>query len=436
MVTRIKSNNITAGSITADLLSATAISDKLGYVPANANNVSATSITSNNTSVIINDTGTNSNIEFTIDGTKALIFNGTALLPFANVTYDLGSLTKQWKDIYVGPGSLYVNGQKVLQESAGTILFTADPDQNLRVATAGDGNIELDPTGTGSILLQGPIQVQSGESISSSDGNGIKFASPIRTDTITTNSANTNLAITANGTGVVSVNDDLTITGNLTVQGSAVSLSVTSLSIEDNIIDLSAETTGTPSQNAGIRVVRGDEPAVQLRWNETTNKWQFTNDGSTYKDIADAAVGGGLSLSDDTSTNATYYPMIATTTTGNVSSGIVSSTKLTFNPSTGTLTATALTESSSIRFKENIEPIGNSLDKVLQLTGVTYDLKDKSNTKKQVGLIAEEILPFIPEVVDYDEQGNISGINYSRLTVYLIESIKELKANIDLLKGK
>jgi hypothetical protein len=38
MVTRIKSNNITAGSITADLLSATAITDKLGYTPANANN--------------------------------------------------------------------------------------------------------------------------------------------------------------------------------------------------------------------------------------------------------------------------------------------------------------------------------------------------------------------------------------------------------------
>ena len=54
-----------------------------------------------------------------------------------------------------------------------------------------------------------------------------------------------------------------------------------------------------------------------------------------------ANTSGEISLLDDTSTNANYYPMIATTT-GNVSSGIVSTTKLTFNPSTGTLTSNAL----------------------------------------------------------------------------------------------
>ena len=152
--------------------------------------------------------------------------------------------------------------------------------------------------------------------------------------------------------------------------------------------------------------------------------------------ITAASSGGstGVTVSDDLSTNATYYPVVATGT-GSQSTVKISSSKLTFNPSTGNLTATALTESSSIRFKENIRPLGATLDKVVQLTGVIYDRIDGSK-KNEVGLIAENVLPILPEVVDYDENGEISGINYTRLTVYLIESIKELKADIDLLKGK
>ena len=43
------------------------------------------------------------------------------ILPSANITYDLGSATKMWKDIYVGPGSLYVNGKKVIEDDSGAI---------------------------------------------------------------------------------------------------------------------------------------------------------------------------------------------------------------------------------------------------------------------------------------------------------------------------
>ena len=150
---------------------------------------------------------------------------------------------------------------------------------------------------------------------------------------------------------------------------------------------------------------------------------------------ASTGTGGGVTVSDDTSTNATYYPVLSTATSGAQTTVRISTSKLTFNPSTGNLTATALTESSSIRFKENIRPLGETLDKVIQLTGVIYDRIDGSK-KNEVGLIAENVLPILPEVVDYDDKGEISGINYTRLTVYLIESIKELKADIDLLKGK
>lgn len=50
---------------------------------------------------------------------------------------------------------------------------------------------------------------------------------------------------------------------------------------------------GAPSLNASFKAERGSSPDVDIRWNESTDKWQFTNDGSTYVDIGDA---GALDL--------------------------------------------------------------------------------------------------------------------------------------------
>jgi hypothetical protein len=101
----------------------------------------------------------------------------------------------------------------------------------------------------------------------------------------------------------------------------------------------------------------------------------------------------------------------------------------------GQLTAATLVETSSIVFKENVNPIDNALDAILHLTGVLYDRKDGS-AKNEAGLIAEEVNKYIPEIVTKDKDGNPYGIAYTKLTAYLIESIKSLKAEIDDLKGK
>lgn len=94
-----------------------------------------------------------------------------------------------------------------------------------------------------------------------------------------------------------------------------------------------------------------------------------------------------------------------------------------------------ITETSSVALKENITPIDNALDSVMQLLGVTYDRKDGSTTN-EVGLIAEDVNKVIPNVVAKDASGNPTGINYSRLSAYLIEAVKTLKTEIDTLKGK
>ena len=78
---------------------------------------------------------------------------------------------------------------------------------------------------------------------------------------------------------------NITITGNLTVNGTTTTVNSNTVNIGDNIIVLNSDETGTPSQNGGIEIERGTSANVSLRFNETTDKWQFTNDGSTYNDL-------------------------------------------------------------------------------------------------------------------------------------------------------
>ena len=67
------------------------------------------------------------------------------------------------------------------------------------------------------------------------------------------------------------------------------------------------------------------------------------------------------SITDDTSTNATRYPLFVSATSGTLSSINVSSTKFEFNPSTGTLSATVFTSLSDRTQKTDIIPITNAI---------------------------------------------------------------------------
>ena len=81
------------------------------------------------------------------------------------------------------------------------------------------------------------------------------------------------------------VGGSLFVEGDFTVTGNTVTINTETLLIEDNIIVLNSNVTGTPTVNAGIEINRGNVANVQIIWNETTNKWQFTNDGVNYYDI-------------------------------------------------------------------------------------------------------------------------------------------------------
>ena len=98
----------------------------------------------------------------------------------------------------------------------------------------------------------------------------------------------------------------------------------------------------------------------------------------------------------------------------------------------GQMTAVSIVETSSITLKENVNPIQNALESVMQLKGVTYDRLD--NNEHESGLIAEWTEKVLPELVTRDTENNVVGIKYTKVTAYLIEAIKSLKAEIDELK--
>ena len=108
--------------------------------------------------------------------------------------------------------------------------------------------------------------------------------------TLTNNSGETATPTIAIGQAVGTASNvtfnDLVVSGNLTVSGTTTTINTETMTINDNIIVLNNNATGAPSESAGIEVERGSSTNVVLRWDESSDKWQITNDGSTYEDIA------------------------------------------------------------------------------------------------------------------------------------------------------
>ena len=98
-----------------------------------------------------------------------------------------------------------------------------------------------------------------------------------------------------------------------------------------------------------------------------TNRWIYGDSSFNIYDKDGNQLNGGLSVTDDTTTNATRYLIFANGTSGSITPQ-VSSSKLSFNPSTGNLVVGGtVTANSDERLKTNIRGIPDALDKLLRL---------------------------------------------------------------------
>jgi hypothetical protein len=92
-----------------------------------------------------------------------------------------------------------------------------------------------------------------------------------------------------------------------------------------------------------------------------------------------------------------------------------------------------VTAYSDRRVKENIVTVDNALEKVNNLRGVYYTRTDSEDKKTKLGVIAQEILEVVPEVVGQDNDG-MYNVSYGNLAGLFIEAIKEQQTQIEELK--
>jgi hypothetical protein len=331
------------------------------------------------------------------------------IIPSADNVYSLGSADFMWRDVYVGPGSLYVNGQKVLEDNSGTITVSADVDQTLQLRTTGSGNVQVTTDATAVFQINSTMQIASGKNITDSAGVKVNFGDTIEMNSnkiiglgapsantdaatkgyvdtavssISTSSisqGNSNVTVTDTGTGTVTVSVDgstaltvsstgVVVAGNFTVQGTTTTVESNTVAVADNILTLNSDTTGSATQNAGIEVERGDDANVSVRWNEGSDVWQFTNDGAVYYPMAtstDVLAEGSsnlyftqsrarTSLSASTATGISFN-----STTGNFSLGSIPNSSLSNNAVTLNGTTVALGASGSFDTDAVSEGVSN-----------------------------------------------------------------------------
>jgi hypothetical protein len=188
--------------------------------------------------------------------------------------------------------------------------------------------------------------------------------------------------------------------------------------------------TGTPTASAD---------GIQFG-NDTSARLYRSSSGVVSASNSFAALGGFVYASNylQTGGNLIYPASFSATQRLEIGNAAQNAwiTGISIAPGGNVVVAGTLTESSSIRYKENIETIfAPILPKLNQIRPVTYNKKD--NPKHiEYGIIAEELNELFPEFVNKNEKGEVESVNYSRLTVILIKAVKELQEEVEKLKNK
>lgn len=243
------------------------------------------------------DVGEGSGIQVDADQISVKL-NGLSGLSFDT---NGGALVIQQGGIAFGPNGSGIFGVRVDDTS-----IEADGTNNLSLkvtgVTAGSyGSATAIPTFTvdadGRLTAAGEASIQTSFNIT--DGTTTEVVNGGDTVTFAGTANEVEVSVSATDTVTIGLPDDVTIgnnlvvSGNLTVSGTTTTVNTETINLADNIITLNSNATGSATENAGIEVERGDDANVSIVYNETSNDWEFTNDGSAFWKL-----GGGFYVTD------------------------------------------------------------------------------------------------------------------------------------------
>jgi hypothetical protein len=270
-------------------------------------------------------------------------------------------------------------------------------------------------------------------------GTSLNTAGAVSANSLAIGTSNNKFTVSSTGI-VVSANSITATTGSITA--TAGSVTGTSLSAGTGTITGGAITGTSLNAGSGLITTTGAVNANSLAI--ATNKFTVSNVGAVIaadevkaKSLAIgtnntqftvSAAGAIVAASSITATSITGTSLSAgsgsiTGASLNVGAGAITSGAII---ASGAITAVSFNSTSSLRYKQNIQPLCNALNIIEKLQGVTFDWKETG--KSDIGLIAEQVNNVVPEFVLKDQEGLPQAVDYGKLTSILIEAVKELSA--------
>ena len=242
------------------------------------------------------DAGTGISVNYN-DGSSSLVIANTGVVSVAGTVSEV--------EVSASAGNVTISLPSTINANTTGNAATATALETARtISLGGDLSGSASFNGTSDITISATVQPNSvalgtdttGDYVASaSAGNGINISGSGESAALTiTNTgvlsvAGTNNEITVSASvgnvtiGLpdnVTVSGDLVVDGNLTVSGSTTYLNTATLTVEDNIVLLNSNATGSPVADAGIEVERGDSTNASFFWDESEDKWT-ANNGTT-----------------------------------------------------------------------------------------------------------------------------------------------------------